>query len=461
MSSYSTLDSYEILKVLGKGGTAKVKLSRHTETGDLYAIKIMKTTTPNMLARFRDMVQNEINSLNRIQHPNIVNLIQTNEHGTYTKKNNGGVYSCMYLVMELCPNGELFDVLYHTGRFSEAVSRTLFKQLIEGIEACHTAGITHRDLKPENLLFDADCNLKITDFGFAVMLSGRDGSGMLHTHLGTESYMAPEVHMRNPYNGVSVDLFAAGIILFIMYSQNPPFSKADQRDPYYQLLASKNEKFWQLHSRNKPPNYYSKEFRNLIESMLAFDPTQRPSIAEIKSHPWYNGPSASLQDLASDISARRRNIMQTAERARMQRNRAGGRVAGGRVFKADVSESEGLSLSFTIPHEDLAVRKLPPCANRVVKYSQILAGLNPQELMTIISHYLRKVDAETEFNLEDCKVTATVVTETDSLNFTVNLWDAGEDLYMIDFSKNSGTHFDFMKLISEIGQMIEETQNNS
>jgi hypothetical protein len=153
--------------------------------------------------------------------------------------------------------------------------------------------------------------------------------------------------------------------------------------------------------------------------------------------------------------------MQAAERARMQRNRAGGREAGRRFYKGDVSESEGLSLSFTIPHEDLNVRKLPPCASRVVKYTQILSALNPQELMTIISHHLKKVDAETEFNLEDCKVTATVVTETDSLNFTVNLWDAGEDLYMIDFSKNSGTHFDFMELISDIGKMIEETQNSS
>jgi serine/threonine protein kinase len=71
-------------------------------------------------------------------------------------------------------------------------------------------------MKPENLLFDSDYNLKIADFGFAVVLSGRDGSGMLQTHLGTEAYMAPEIHTNKPYSGASVDLFAAGIILFIM-----------------------------------------------------------------------------------------------------------------------------------------------------------------------------------------------------------------------------------------------------
>jgi serine/threonine protein kinase len=76
----------------------------------------------------------------------------------------------------------------------------------------------HRDMKPENMLFDSQYQLKIADFGFSIVLSGRDGTGMLHTYLGTESYMAPEIHARKPYIGASVDLFALGIILFIMLS---------------------------------------------------------------------------------------------------------------------------------------------------------------------------------------------------------------------------------------------------
>lgn len=88
--------------------------------------------------------------------------------------------------------------------------------MLKGIEYVHKHGITHRDMKPENLLFDAYFNLKIADFGFAAPLTGRDGSGYQYTKLGTESYMAPEIHQRKPYNGASVDLFAAGIILFII-----------------------------------------------------------------------------------------------------------------------------------------------------------------------------------------------------------------------------------------------------
>lgn len=95
---------------------------------------------------------------------------------------------------------------------------------MEGLDHCHQAGITHRDLKPENLLLDHKYTLKIADFGFAAPLEGRDGSGKLTTKLGTLNYMAPEIHLKMPYEGKSVDTFAAAIILFIMVAQHPPFN---------------------------------------------------------------------------------------------------------------------------------------------------------------------------------------------------------------------------------------------
>jgi serine/threonine protein kinase len=144
-------------------------------------------------------------------------------------------------------------------------------------------------LKPENVLYDSNFNLKIADFGFAAPITGKDGSGTLKTKLGTESYMAPEIHMRKPYSGASVDLFATGIILFIMYTQHPPFTRAEPSDPFYRLLcANRADLFWKAHSKNKPngADFFSEEFKALINSMLSFDPAQRPSMEDIKSHPW-------------------------------------------------------------------------------------------------------------------------------------------------------------------------------
>lgn len=112
----------------------------------------------------------------------------------------------------------------------------------------HKAGVAHRDLKPENLMLTSDFQLKIADFGFAAPIEGRDGSGTLSTQLGTESYMAPEIHLGKPYTGAGVDLFASAIILFIMLSQRPPFSRAEVSDPHYRLLVGdKANVFWQAH----------------------------------------------------------------------------------------------------------------------------------------------------------------------------------------------------------------------
>ena len=129
-------------------------------------------------------------------------------------------------------------------------------------------------MKPENVLYDENFTLKIADFGFAAPIEGRDGSGQLQTKLGTESYMAPEIHMRQPYSGASVDLFASGIILFIMMTQHPPFTKADPNDPFYRLLcANRADLFWKAHSKNKPEGFFSEAFIDLITKMLAFDPS--------------------------------------------------------------------------------------------------------------------------------------------------------------------------------------------
>jgi len=167
-------------------------------------------------------------------------------------------------------------------------------------------------LKPENLLFDEHYNLKIADFGFAAPIHGRDGSGTLKTKLGTESYMAPEINLRKPYSGASVDLFACAIILFIMFTQHPPFTKAIPDDPYYKLLCiSKEDIFWKAHSRNKPNGeaFFSDDFKDLITSMLQEDPAKRPTIEQIGAHPWYTNPSvATLEEVQYEFARRKASI---------------------------------------------------------------------------------------------------------------------------------------------------------
>ena len=119
-----------------------------------------------------------------------------------------------------------------------------------------------------------------------MLLKGRDGSNVLKTKLGTPGYMAPEIAKRE-YDGRKVDIFAAGVILFIMYVGAPPFESTELNDPYFKCLTSKRyEVFWKAHSRKRPKNFFSNEFKDLFVSMIAADPAERIPIEKIANHPW-------------------------------------------------------------------------------------------------------------------------------------------------------------------------------
>ena len=124
----------------------------------------------------------------------------------------------------------MFDFISESGRFSEPVARYYMHQFMNGLKHCHDAQITHRDLKPENIFLDSNHTLKIADFGFAGPVQGRDGQGNLATKCGTLNYMAPEIHLGMPYKGQLVDIFASGIIMFMMVSATPPFNEAKPTD---------------------------------------------------------------------------------------------------------------------------------------------------------------------------------------------------------------------------------------
>ena len=127
-------------------------------------------------------------------------------------------------------------------------ARHYFSQLLEGINYIHSAGFAHRDLKLENLLLDDCFNLKIADFGFAECLQGSNEDGVLYDELGTLGYMAPEIHLCKGYNGQSIDIFAAGVILFTMISRKKPFEKAVPTDRQYKNLVIDPESFWKTHA---------------------------------------------------------------------------------------------------------------------------------------------------------------------------------------------------------------------
>jgi len=272
------------VKTLGSGVSAKVKLAQ-TDKGEFCALKIFAKDNPVNTEQAMKTLQDEVSAYRTLKHKNIVNLFDFKEDATWIH-GDGRTEQVAYMVLEFVNGGELFDFVA-LAPFKESICRFYFKQMLQAIHHAHNQGLAHRDLKPENIMLDKDFNVKIADFGFAAPTAGRDGSGYLHTRLGTIAYMAPELIMSEPYQGYQVDLFALGIILFILYTGHPPFNQSHPTDTHYKLLVTNRaDLFWKYHAKSKGDGFYSESFKDLITNMLQFNPSQRLNLVDIIGHPW-------------------------------------------------------------------------------------------------------------------------------------------------------------------------------
>lgn len=198
--------------------------------------------------------------------------------------------------------------------------------------------------------------------------------------------------------------------------------------------------------------------------MLAYNPTERFSIADIKLHPWFNGVLSDTLTISQELSNRRFVSLQKAEQARDLRQRAGANSSivynHNKFYRGDSSENSGLSLSFSIHPENLDVAKLADNFEAVNKYSQILTGLLPSEAMLIISHILASHEPECETSPDSYDVKVSIITETDSISFKISIYECQNDLFMINFKQKEGNPFDFMQIFNSILENIEKTNEN-
>lgn len=293
-----------------------------TPDGKLVAIKRFKGDVVNIQS-----LRHELSILRKLHHENLVNLIDVRENATYKKKSGpmytllSFSYQCFAIVLEYVGGGELFDFIALGGRFTPNVARTYFQQMLNGLHYMHQQGFAHRDIKPENILLTSDFILKLADFGFTGALEGKDKSGRMHTKLGTEGYMAPEIQSKD-YVGTCVDIFSAGVILFIMYTGTPPFEKTTPNDSYYRLIKERNyTTFWNAHSKRKPVDFYTEDFKDLVNRMLEYNPADRITLVQIAQHPWAKGQVLTQGQLQEEFLRRKKKIDDERQKAEIEKER--------------------------------------------------------------------------------------------------------------------------------------------
>lgn len=275
-------DEYKILDAtLGNGRFGKVKLGVRIATGEQVAIKVIKKPTGiKQIANIRA----EVDILLKCDHPNVVKMYACYE--TDTK---------LYLVLELLKGGELFDSIVRRGYYAEQDARSVSRMLLNALKYLHDRGVCHRDLKPENLLLKdgSSTTVKITDFGLSRLFADEEliAQDIMQTPCGTQGYVAPEILCQNPLYSAQVDLWAVGVISYVLLCGFPPFY-GDSTAHVFQQIRTGTFKF--LKPWWDPISDDAKDF---VSRLLVVDPRKRMTAAEALCHPWFR-PTARRVDMA-------------------------------------------------------------------------------------------------------------------------------------------------------------------
>ncbi|XP_069015181.1 calcium/calmodulin-dependent protein kinase type II delta 1 chain isoform X26 [Embiotoca jacksoni] len=260
-------DEYQLYEELGKGAFSVVRRCMKISTGQEYAAKIINTK--KLSARDHQKLEREARICRLLKHANIVRLHDSiSEEGFH------------YLVFDLVTGGELFEDIVAREYYSEADASHCIQQILESVNHCHVNGIVHRDLKPENLLLASKLKgaaVKLADFGLAIEVQGEQQAWF--GFAGTPGYLSPEVLRKDPY-GKPVDMWACGVILYILLVGYPPFWDEDQHRLYQQIKAG-------AYDFPSPEwDTVTPEAKDLINKMLTINPAKRVTATDALKHPW-------------------------------------------------------------------------------------------------------------------------------------------------------------------------------
>ena len=287
---------YVLKKLLGEGLTCKCYLGQKISAAnseEFFAIKIFHP-------KYYKYYSNEVNYLSKLSdNDNIIKIYDYGQGFITPLLNYNNILDnpeknfdiskkeqIFFQIVEYAQNGELKDYILDTStRLPEKISAKIFSKIVKIVKYLHNNNIAHCDIKPENVLLDRNYNPKLNDFGFSQTFKGEEGDYMLHHFNGTNIYSAPET--RNAFvrgfDGVKNDIFSLGVLLFVITVGNFPFERTDTFDKKYKCIRKKayNE-FWEYFKDIE----LSEEFKDLINSLIRFTPSQRLNLDEILEHPW-------------------------------------------------------------------------------------------------------------------------------------------------------------------------------
>jgi 5'-AMP-activated protein kinase catalytic alpha subunit len=257
------IGGYSLDQPIGEGTFGKVRLATHVLTGEQVAVKVLEKDRISDVSDV-ERVAREIHILKIIRHPNLIQLyeiVETNRQ--------------LYIFTEYATGGELYEYIVSNKRIKEPEACRFFQQVISGVEYIHKLKVVHRDLKPENLLLDYARDIKIVDFGLSNMYKQDE---KLKTACGSPCYAAPEMVAGKNYDGLKVDIWSSGVVLFALLCGYLPFEDPNTNHLYKKIL----------NGNYTLPKFLSEDAKTMIKGILTVDPEKRFTIEDIRKHPWFS-----------------------------------------------------------------------------------------------------------------------------------------------------------------------------
>lgn len=456
VSNERMIGPYILGRKLGRGHYATVRQAK--KPGDAtygYAVKYMKVGAPYPKKTLLGILKEEA-YMQSFKHQNIITYFESNPDGVYLKPGTPGKgqtkIEVVYSVLQKARVGDLFDFLASIGKVSEPIARFYFTQLLDAVEYLHSKGYAHRDIKPENILLDNNFNLMLSDFGTCESFTTVGPSTLSKTKVGTDRYMSPELYAKKPYSPILADLFACGVTLFLFIACHPPFEKASNECQYYRLIkAHKEPEYWTQIYQIHTPDWCSPDLIHLFNLMFQYDPSLRPSISEIRAHPWLSGPVASPTEIAQEFAKRQAAVIENLKKnaiERMQKKKP--KKAGEPHIRRAVAKVSEVS---TVENVKKFIKEVGEYELR--KPTMLFTQETIEDTETAILGFLSEAK-EVAANPNTFKIEAIFENpKTEEMKICIDILKDNE-LNSIHVSKLYGDRSDYMKFFGKLTKFVEE-----
>lgn len=423
------VDEYQVNESTGRRDSAAMLEGLNTRTGRTCALKLLlRSGQSNALFQLQlSKLRVEFERQSQLSEEYVWPARSFSSSSTYVDS-LGETIPAAYVELDSCKQGSFFTIQAAVNKpMNETLARTYFHQLISALIYCNSTHVVHWNVMSENLLMnDRDMTIRLAGFRTAETVDRR------------KQMSAPELSTGTESNGAAVDVFACGFALFSWLYLEAPFEKAEPTNLRYKQFLEGNEKFWQRNRLKKVT--ISENLKELLSSMLALDPAQRPTLAEIKAHSWYTGAVYSSEMLITKMQGKLRKSL---ERRTLKFSSSNSRVA--LKGKAGVYRSEGQSSDTSLSSSGGGQAPLLLYVPTQSSFSQLFLFLSPDlawdcALRTLSEDLYIKCFQE----LEAYKVQVRTTTETAELTFTMQLLDCSEGRLCLDFNLDEGSSFDFL-----------------